>query len=500
MTQEHRHGPPDGTILRQGLRGHSWWSWGHLLMAQRSKWTVLRSAFLYVAFVGMVTALQPLDAVDVLLVVGVPLFFLTIAAVPLAHLAVVLVVSTQVTRGRFGAAGFHFLPEHFALVALGSAMVLRQGAVLARRAATYEVLLLAWILWSFLTSLSYSPDPAKSFAIIGWMMLAWLILWCLRSYFLASMVERQKLVWLGARVGAALGAASFVLWVVALLGGTTVGVQPEYVTGSFAAKGLALEANFLGAQALCWLFLIVRAAVLQRTPISPWQVTGLLLGMVASMTRAAWIAFMVVLATAFVVARSKRLSGDMRQPSHRSSSWRAALAGIVLAALLLPFAGPAGEKLQAAFDFGSTTGQARAVNWKLAWNDLSESGAYVTGLGTNSFGQRHLSRTLPGEPDYLGNLPLMVLYDSGIIGVLLFAAAMTSIVMKGATMGGRLFNLAFVLSILVVGAATSPIWFGFVWVTVAALDPDPAGAIRSSRALPLPDERSMNNRVVVRGV
>jgi hypothetical protein len=60
-----------------------------------------------------------------------------------------------------------------------------------------------------------------------------------------------------------------------------------------------------------------------------------------------------------------------------------------------------------ALNFSSGTALRRAQGWKPALEDIKGT-AWVTGLGTNSFGQRHLDPTLPTTPTpaYLAHLPL----------------------------------------------------------------------------------------------
>lgn len=422
---------------------------------------------------------------------GIPLLVSLILLVPLPALAVVVVISTQLTAGRFPLGGYHFLPEHVALLAFGGALLVRSPGTLLRRAAPYEALLLGWIAWNLVVSLLYSPERGRSLAVVGWMALAWLVLWCLRGYFLAEPEARDRVLHIGAWVAALIGAVSFGLWAVALVGGPRIGVQPEFVTGTLAGKGPALEANFLGIQELCWLFLALRGRVLHGQRLSPWQVSGMLLGIVASMTRAVWIAGLFMVCGAFIVSR-RRDRADVPKPTgRRPATSRALAAGAAMTVLLVTLGGPAADKFKASLDFGSETAESRVANWKLGWGDITDSGAFLTGLGTNSFGQRHLSRTLPGEPDYLGNLPLTVLYDAGVVGVVLFAAAMASIALRARAFQGRLLNALFVLTLLIVGTATSPVWFGFIWLTVAALDSDPVeskGPLDPAGVAPAPSQ------------
>jgi len=425
---------------------------------------------------GILAALTPdIGFIGVGIVLGAPLALLVATMVRIPVLVLALVVSCQLTGGRFPLLGYHFLPEHVVLLLLGPALLLRSTGWLLRRMAAYEALLLAWVGWNAVVSLVYAVDTGASMAIVAWMFLAWLILWCLRSCFLADAEARDRAVRLGASIAASLGVFAFVLWVLAQLTDIRVAVQPDYVTGSVAAKGLASEANFLGSQLMFWLFLVVRARVLKRSAIPVWQVCGLVLGIAASLTRAVWLAAALMIVGAAVASAFSARRSATGPPSgaRRPSALRGALAGLGIVALLLSIGSPAAQKLRVSLDFGSVTGRARVDTWKTAWNDIREEGSLVTGLGTNSFGQRHASPTLAGEPDYLGNLPLATLYDSGMIGAALLTAAFVALVLRSSTVPGRIFNLLFVALLMVVGAATSPVWFGFVWAVVAIFDSEP---------------------------
>lgn len=402
--------------------------------------------------------------------------------VPLSTLAVMLVAASQLTRGRVGLVGYNFFPEHMLVLVFLAALVVRRATWLLRRPTAFEVLLLGWIGWNGVTSIFSSPDPGKSLAIVVWMALAWMILWCVRGYFLADPSARERVLRRGAQVAAALGILAFVLWLVALLGGTRFGTQDEFVTGSLAAKGFALEANFLGSQELVWLLVVLRSRVVRGHTAPAWVVSGMLLGIAASMTRAVWLATVLVIAGCLMVSRTTEPQGA----ANRNSQTRLPLTRLLVAAvgIIATFSllGSPLAKLRASLDFGTTTGQVRVRSWNTAWDDLAQSGSYLTGLGTNSFGQRHLSEANPGEPDYLGSLPLAVLHDSGVVGVMLFGGAIVAFVRRASERRARLMNALFVTALFVVGSATSPLWFGFVWIAVAAFDTDPRAGPSPARA------------------
>lgn len=396
------------------------------------------------------------------------------ALAPLSVLVAALVVSCQLTGGRFEFGPYRFLPEHVVLLMFLGAVLLRVPRLLLRPAAAYEMLFLAWILWNGTVSVFYSPEPAESLAIVAWMGLAWLMLWCVRSYFLAEPEHRGRILDIGAQAAALLGAAAFAMWASALAFGTGFGVQPDYVTGSIASKGFAFEANFLGSQEMFWLYLVIRRKLLGERHLSPWQIAGMVLGLVCSMTRAVWLAVGVVLVGALAARRlTTMVLPDGPGRPHRRSLGQVAAGGLCLSGLVVMLGTPAAQKFRATLDFDSVTGQSRVVAWKTAWQDLEQSGSFHTGLGANSFAQRHPSPTIRGEPDYLGNLPLSILYDGGLIGVLLFSGAILCLIARGGNARGWLLNIIFVLALMIVGAATNPIWMGFVWVTIAAIASDP---------------------------
>lgn len=435
----------------------------------RRRSTIVR-ATVAILFGAAIAVTSP-SAAGTISIAVVPLCLAVLTGMRLETLLVVLIVSTQLSGWRFGFVGFHFLPEHVAIAAFASALVMRRPFAVLRRPAAYELLFLLWILWNAVASLAFSVDVRDSLAIVGWLLLAWIILWCVRGYVELHRIEARRALELGMRTAAVLGVIAGVLWLAALAGVSSFGVQPEYVTGTVAARGLSFEANLFGSLELFWLFLALRWRAVNDAAVSPLQVFGLVVGIVASMTRAVWLAGLVVVIVAQVARWDQRrlrggsVSGE--QGSRTSLRIVACLFGLIA---LVAFSAPAGKKLAAALDFRSSTGLERVRNWNVALDDLGSSGGYVLGRGTNSYGQRHLSRTVAGQPDYLGNLGLTILYDTGLVGVVLFGAASLAFVLHRHIGWGRLFKLFFVVALMIVGAAASPIWFGYVWITLAAID------------------------------
>jgi hypothetical protein len=399
-----------------------------------------------------------------------PLILLAISALRMRVLTVALVVVVQISAVRILLFDFHFLPEHFILVLLLGALVVRAPHAMWRRPAAFEMLFLAWVGWNALVTMLRADDTSKSLAIVGWMMLAWLIMWALRSAFLFSPEDFQPTMRAGLIVAAALGIFAFTTWLMALLGGPQIRVQPEFVTNTLGAQGLANEGNIFASGELFWLFWLIRDRVLHGDPLPTWQVAAVGLGIVSSMTRAAWLAGVFVVVASVYVARRPTAGLSARQYVGRGRGKLVACVAVLI--LAVGFATPAGEKFNESLNFKQSTGAGRLTNWKLAWRDIGKLDGYLTGLGTNTYGQRHLSRTNIGQPDYLGNLPLTVFYDTGIVGLAFFLGGFGAMIFRSRDPSTRIMSAIFVVALLVVGAATSPIWFGFVWVMVAAIDTD----------------------------
>jgi hypothetical protein len=124
---------------------------------------------------------------------------------------------------------------------------------------------------------------------------------------------------------------------------------------------------------------------------------------------------------------------------------------------------PVAARASTLLDFRSGTGQYRATVAAIAIGDLHGL-AWVTGLGTNSFGQRHLDPSLVDKPTpgYLGILPLQVVYDSGLVGAVLLGTAVLTLIPKNPRRAAR--SVGVLVVYVACGSATSPLWFGFTWI------------------------------------
>jgi O-antigen ligase len=232
-------------------------------------------------------------------------------------------------------------------------------------------------------------------------------------------------------VNAAVGVAAFMSQL--LLGtswGVTRGADPIP-----AGYGLNYESNIFGSTAAASA-LIFLSLWRERNPLFSKRVSlaGFVLcflGMIASLTRGAWIGFVVALVIFFLSPRrGVRRGGGME----RLALLIMMIPLIVLAAGYVAarggptetdsadvagtLTGAVSEKANEAFNFESGTGRGRLIEWQTALADIKTSP--IIGLGTNSYGVYHPSTGGQGRPSYIGNLWVRITYESGLIGLTIF--------------------------------------------------------------------------------
>jgi hypothetical protein len=365
--------------------------------------------------------------------------------------------ATFVTRFRFSVAGTHFMLEHFLLVACVLVLVARGQVAALIDAARHRAVVLfgGYVVWSAFISVVRAPSPAKSLPIVGWLGLDWLLVVVI---VVAAANDPQGFVrkgarWLGPTAGVAVG-----LWVAANVFHTTFGVQTDLeYRGLLAAYGLSWEANVLASTLAVWVFLGL-TDLQARTPRSQRVALGVAsLAILLSLTRAG------ILALGAGFGAWAVLGGQVARRRVATMALVAAVGVLGFYFFIPRLAHPVAARASTLLDFRSGTGQYRATVAAIAIGDLHGL-AWVTGLGTNSFGQRHLDPSLVDKPTpgYLGILPLQVVYDSGLVGAVLLGAAALTLIPKNPRRAAR--SVGVLVVYVACGSATSPLWFGFTWI------------------------------------
>jgi len=395
---------------------------------------------------------------------------LLLAVLPWGGLFALTVAASQANRIRFalGGSGVHVQLIHPLLLLLALRVFLLTRREVRPRWRAAEIALVLFVLLQFVTSVLNAANRKLSVQTAG--LLALGALAYLITY--TGACTRQRLIYAARAVlyGVIAGAGAAILAVVLhFVAGTNIGV--ELLGGKFAVRALDQEHDILGsfsASGAIALFVLRREPnpVISRLAarVGFWLCFA---AMIVAQARAAWVAFAVVLVIVLVTRRKgRRRHRDVGQVGLGllflavavvAGFWVASLLSGITSSNVL--AASVAQKAGQIFNLQSGTGAHRASEDRLALQDLRRSP--ILGLGTNSFGQRHLAEgsTLRNPlHGYLGNLYVRTLYDSGLLGLVLLlvvffgAAWPTHLVRRGK---GDLAPVAAGLS------------FGFIALTVA---------------------------------
>lgn len=334
-----------------------------------------------------------------------------------------------------------------------------------------------YIAINLLSSYLFSPEFFESFQIVAWLVLSFLAF--AATYFVVGRyVSPREAFFAILTVGFISGAVGTVMFLLFKLTGSMVGIQPPDVATEpiFKATGTFLEANLFGSLQA---FVVVGAIVMLnmdeklRRPASVLLTLGISVSIVAlalSLTRAAWLGAISGMLL-FVLFRLR---------SGRTFVLLSRFAMVTVGAVIV--LAPTGllNSVTARFqDIGlnesSGTLAFRLERFRLALAEWPSSPIF--GLGTNSYGQRHWDPTTDFAPDYLPNLVLVTLYDTGLLGVLaLFSVfvvltiALIRATVKGRNEGQRALALATLcgaVTLFVSYQATNGLWFSYNWLILA---------------------------------
>ena len=364
-------------------------------------------------------------------------------------------MASFLTRFRFPEPLSLLLEHGVALVALPSAM--RNRNFRKAVSATPVILFSLFIAWSAVISLIKSPNPGLSLRIVVWLAIDLVIVVVL----LVAQYIGENPIEGGKRVAGWVAAAGLIIWIASQAGLSTFGTQLDPATGLHALYATAYEGNIFGSLMAMWLFIVLSSESRSASARRQWlQPTLMMVVLLLSLTRAAVLGLLVGIAVWQILLPASA--------ARRRALGRLLLVGLACFTVVMtvPAMSPVRARLGELTDLSSGTGRTRVENWKVALGDL-DVGGVAMGLGTNSFGQRHLEPTLPTRPTpaFLANLPLQVLYDSGLVGFLLLAGVLVSALPRSRQSRARALGLFAVF--LVSSLATSSLWFATTWIFLA---------------------------------
>jgi O-Antigen ligase len=392
-----------------------------------------------------------------------------------------------------------------------------------------EWLLLAWLALSLALSILFSPQPADSVKLT--VLLAGLVVIFLATVLLLR--SREGVFWC-ALLWVAIGSGVVLLGLVQGLLFTFFGITKgmhfnrTYEDGIFSAipmvTGTVWEPNLFGSYSLAVGAMAAGLAFAPQLSSRAWQwrlhmATALgFAGVVVSMTRTVWlVAAVVIVALALSAIRFGFLRFDLRASRLAAGIGTGVVVGLLVALTLPKISwktddpgamtlvevaeragrGVRGEPIEGAVD-GSQVQRESALEDRAG--ELAEVGQVPSLLirqevmvnsfngwlqrpllGWGSGAYRHVFAIAPGAPNWIPNIFMHVLFDTGLVGLALFGGALGLAGMRAmssiskparrwtsadfATYG---LLLAW-LSLLLTYQLTDGTWMGFTWVLLAML-------------------------------
>jgi O-antigen ligase len=344
----------------------------------------------------------------------------------------VIVVASVMPRFSVEIGGWNSRPEHYAVGIVLLILCFRwvRGVRPRIQLTSADCFLIAYLLLNYLSSALMSPEPKQTLRSALLTNLAIMPYFLIRFFVKDDRILRWAFkVFLA--TGILEGAYALVSFTSYHLFDTSFGVDVGQYAGSVAGVyGTHLEANFLGSYSgSLAIMLLVLYFLSDRRPA--WLLTGLIVAlyaMVASLARAALLSFAVVsilLAFLGLVMRALRPKKLLL------------LAGCLIL-FVPPIALTRGRYLAERItnltegrlqdDSAADTSAAdRIVAWTATIGDIRQHP--ILGNGTASFQLMADATLLPilGDRPWVGNTPIRILHDTGLVGLLLFGSVFLGI-------------------------------------------------------------------------
>jgi hypothetical protein len=291
-----------------------------------------------------------------------------------------------------------------------------------------EGFLIAWFAGGALSSLLASPDTRLSAKILTLIAISSLGLFLPRRLVKGpsgaadfEVVVRWLLVIFATE--SAYGVFAYLLHVA----GPTISIAPNPASGHLSSYGTLWEQNVFGAfaaaGAVAWVYL--GPGRFRRSWVGLAACVG---GLFDSLTRAAWLFAAIVGAVGMLIPK-------MRSRIDLKLVAVGALCALVLTTativadrvavynvLELPGGGNTSPRLLAAvLNLVDIVG--RLSQWAPVWSDIQ--GTLVIGRGIASFEALHV---IQGVPQHIASLPLLVLNDTGVVGLAIFAGFVAAVI------------------------------------------------------------------------
>jgi hypothetical protein len=331
----------------------------------------------------------------------------------------ILLIASVMPRIAITIGGWNARPEHFANVLVFAVIlirwVFRETPRITVRLA--DIAVAAYVVWNYVSSVWMSPDPRST---LRWALLNNLVI--LPYFLIRLLVTNERTLRLAFKAFLAVGVLECSYGLIAFgarhLLGTSFGTELEYAEGFGGVYGTQYEPNLLGSYAACLaIMLIVLYFMAERKP--GWVVSGAVIGIGAVLVSLSRAAFLALLLTGIFLlalgARAGLVNVRKLLPL-----------GVLISLFVAPFAATGGKNLVSRLLSLSNEGVesdsdtvGRLVAWTVALEDIARHP--VVGNGTASFQLLADPNEFPilGDRPWVGNSPIRILHDTGVIGLLL---------------------------------------------------------------------------------
>ena len=430
---------------------------------------------------------------------------------PLICLAA-LAITAWCSRTVLDLLGANIRVEQPAVVILSAWLLWRYRALVFQLVRRYLVAiagLAVWLTAMFISSWIFAPNPGASLRIEAWLCVSILSagVAAVLAMRLRSDQDAGSVFIVAALVQ--VGIALFALVTGRFLGLAWGGYLLQGESGLFRAFGLVWEPNIFGsAVGIVLPFAIDRyVRVGRRVDLIAAALLSIGLGM--ALTRATWIAVFAGLGCyVFIMAlRDRNLVMERIRPvitslavvgiatllgffltvwgqtpslgllAQRSTGGStvqvpALATGVAVPSPIISTATsrPTSSSPPIAVDLGSSENLTyRAERLTQALRDVLSSP--IIGLGANSYGQRHLDKSQPPQPDYLSTFPVTILYEAGLVGAAGFGIFVVVLVMTVWRSPNRQLAAPYLAAMVVMAlayASTDALRFSQNWLIFGA--------------------------------
>lgn len=446
----------------------------------------LVSSLTFVALTGMATLagmfLALMSFYGALIVIIGPLILLGCMAIVAATNAELplLIVAVALNRYRFDVASIGIRIEHVVFVIVLGAWIakkLMQGRL--PRLWSDDVLLVIYLTVAFLASLLNAPHPKESIQFLVLMAIAVAIYW-LVTRVIVDPSTFQRAMKILVIVGVAEAIFGIIAWLLYSFG-INLGVQVNPADRTISPYGTLFEANIFGsfvmATSLMLAVLFLSPQFRSRRRLIGFALAITLVAVALSLTRGAWVGFLVGMPFVLLFSPGKRFGVLIRIGA----------IGIVAITLLagvgFVYQRVKAPSLPVLAEFStrvSTLSPARLVSDETVSQRISVFQRAINdwqqhpwlGNGVNSFGQKY--RTTAFTRDWIPNMVLMALHDTGIIGLSILLAWLGRLGLNtmraiqhappSLTRTALIALASGFIGLLVAYQTTTAFWLGFTWV------------------------------------